>query len=86
MGREDGEVEFLLVSSIKYYVFCIRGVNNGNAVNYEILSLFRQLADSLQNDKRKEKIRIFWQEAHELHLIFQKITNTLDNKKLKIDN
>jgi len=34
----------------------------------------------------KEKIRIFWKEAHELHLIFQKITNTLDNKKLKIDN
>ena len=29
----------------------------------------------------KEKIRIFWQEAHELHLIFQKITNTLDGNK-----
>jgi len=28
----------------------------------------------------KEKIRIFWKEAHELHLIFQKITNTLDGK------
>ncbi len=28
----------------------------------------------------KEKIRIFWREAHELHLIFQKITNTLDKK------
>ena len=28
----------------------------------------------------KEKIRIFWQEAHEFHLIFQKITNTLDKK------
>ncbi len=28
----------------------------------------------------KEKIRIYWQEAHEFHLIFQKITNTLDKK------
>lgn len=28
----------------------------------------------------KEKIRVFWQEAHEFHLIFQKITNTLDKK------
>lgn len=28
----------------------------------------------------KEKVRNFWQEAHELHLIFQKITNTLDKK------
>jgi len=29
----------------------------------------------------KEKIRIFWKEAHEFHLIFQKITNTLDKNK-----
>ena len=29
----------------------------------------------------KEEIRIFWQEAHELHLIFQKTTSTLDKKK-----
>ena len=29
----------------------------------------------------KEKTKVFWQEAHELHLIFQKITNTLDKKK-----
>jgi four helix bundle protein len=29
----------------------------------------------------KEKIRIFWQEAHEIHLIFQKITSTLDQDK-----
>ena len=29
----------------------------------------------------KEKIRIFWQEAHEFHLIFQKITNTLDKNE-----
>ncbi len=29
----------------------------------------------------KEKIRILWQEAHEFHLIFQKITNTLDKNK-----
>ena len=28
----------------------------------------------------QKKIRIFWKEAHELHLIFQKITNTLDKK------
>lgn len=26
------------------------------------------------------KVKIFWKEAHELHLIFQKITNTLDKK------
>lgn len=29
----------------------------------------------------REKTRSFWQEAHEFHLIFQKITNTLDCKK-----
>jgi four helix bundle protein len=29
----------------------------------------------------KVKLRSFWSEAHELHLIFQKITNTLDKKK-----
>ena len=29
----------------------------------------------------KEEIRIFWKEAHELHLIFQKVTNTMDKKK-----
>jgi len=28
----------------------------------------------------KEKIKIFWQEAHQFHLIFQKITNTLNQK------
>jgi|SRR3989338_1067805 len=28
----------------------------------------------------KENLRNFWQEAHEFHLIFQKITNTLDKK------
>ena len=28
----------------------------------------------------KEKIRVFWKEAHEFHLIFQKITNTLNKK------
>lgn len=31
----------------------------------------------------KEKIRIFWKEAHEFHLIFQKITNTIDGAKFK---
>lgn len=30
----------------------------------------------------KEKLRIFWKEAHEFHLIFQKITNTLDKKNV----
>lgn len=29
----------------------------------------------------KEKIKNFWKEAHEFHLIFQKITNTLDKKR-----
>ena len=29
----------------------------------------------------KEKIRKLWKEAHEFHLIFQKITNTLDKNK-----
>ncbi len=28
----------------------------------------------------KEKIMKFWQEAHEFHLIFQKVTNTMDDK------
>jgi len=33
----------------------------------------------------KEQIRKFWKEAHELHLIFQKITNTMSggNKSLE---
>ena len=30
----------------------------------------------------KEKIRNFWKEAHEFHLIFQKITNTLNKKNV----
>jgi four helix bundle protein len=30
----------------------------------------------------EKKSRIFWKEAHQLHLIFQKITNTLDKNKL----
>ncbi len=29
----------------------------------------------------KEEIKAFWREAHELHLIFQKITNTIDKNK-----
>ena len=29
----------------------------------------------------KVKIKVYWQEAHEFHLIFQKITNTLDKNK-----
>ena len=28
----------------------------------------------------KEKIKIFWQEAHQFHLIFEKISNTLNQK------
>ena len=28
----------------------------------------------------KEKILVLWQEAHEFHLIFQKVTSTMDNK------
>jgi len=39
----------------------------------------RMLAKS--NPELKENIRNFWKEAHEFHLIFQKITNTLDTKK-----
>jgi len=35
----------------------------------------------------KDEIKSFWKEAHELHLIFQKITNTLDkNRGSKIKN
>lgn len=33
------------------------------------------------NSELKNKTRNLWQEAHELHLIFQKITNTLNRKK-----
>ena len=33
----------------------------------------------------KETIKTFWKEVHELHLIFQKITSSL-NKSLKIGN
>ena len=40
---------------------------------------FRVLAK--YHPELKEKLRNFWKEAHELHLIFQKITNTLDKKK-----
>lgn len=35
---------------------------------------------AMYHSELKEKIRVFWKEAHELHLIFQKITNTLDKK------
>jgi four helix bundle protein len=31
----------------------------------------------------KETIKRFWSEAHELHLIFQKITITIDEKKFR---
>ena len=40
---------------------------------------FRILAK--HHPELKEEIRIFWKEAHELHLIFQKVTNTMDKKK-----
>ena len=36
---------------------------------------------SVHHPESKDKIREFWKEAHEFHLIFQKITNTLDNGK-----
>ncbi|MDP3697555.1 MAG: four helix bundle protein [Candidatus Taylorbacteria bacterium] len=35
--------------------------------------------------ERKEEIRKFWKECHELVLIFQKITSTLRSKSLKIE-
>jgi len=38
------------------------------------------------NPELKDKILNFWKEAHELHLIFQKITNTIDNGKKKFEN
>lgn len=44
---------------------------------------FRILAK--HHPELKEGIKIFWKEAHELHLIFQKITSTLDKKSLKIE-
>ncbi|MDH7476087.1 MAG: four helix bundle protein [Microgenomates group bacterium] len=37
------------------------------------------------SSSKKEKIKFFWGETHQLHLIFQKITNTL-NKNLKTKN
>jgi len=39
----------------------------------------RMLAKSAP--RQAQECRKLWQEAHELHLIFQKITNTLDKKK-----
>ncbi len=36
---------------------------------------------SVYNDILKEETMVFWKEAHELHLIFQKITSTLDKNK-----
>lgn len=33
------------------------------------------------NPELSDKIRNFWKEAHEFHLIFQKITSTIDGKK-----
>ncbi len=38
---------------------------------------------SVYHPDLKEKTRIFWKEAHEFHLIFQKITNTIDGVKFK---
>ena len=36
---------------------------------------------SVYNDILKEETMVFWKEAHESHLIFQKITSTLDKNK-----
>jgi len=36
------------------------------------------------NPEKTSQCRILWQEAHELHLIFQKITNTLDKNSQRI--
>ena len=33
------------------------------------------------NPELKDNIRNFWKEAHEFHLIFQKVTSTIDNNK-----
>jgi len=38
---------------------------------------------AINQPELKEKIRDFWKEAHEFHLIFQKITNTIDKKRLE---
>ena len=35
---------------------------------------------------RREEIKVLWQEAHELTMIFQKITNSLKNKNLVIES
>ena len=42
---------------------------------------FRVLAKC--HPELKQKLKTLWQEAHEFHLIFQKITNTLDKKNKK---
>ncbi len=42
---------------------------------------FRMLAADVE--ERKTELRELWQEAHELNLIFQKITTTLDKNDLK---
>lgn len=44
----------------------------------------RMIAISLP--EAKEKIRTLWKECQELVLIFQKITSTLRNGKMKIEN
>ncbi len=36
---------------------------------------------SAHQPELKEKAKILWKEAHEFHLIFQKVTNTIDNDK-----
>ncbi|MBI2326252.1 four helix bundle protein [Candidatus Collierbacteria bacterium] len=36
--------------------------------------------------EKKDQLRLLWGEVQELTLIFQKITNTLSNKGLKLEN
>jgi len=45
---------------------------------------FRMLSQT--NPEKKEDLRKLWQEAQELTMIFQKITNSLRNKKYEATN
>jgi four helix bundle protein len=42
-----------------------------------------RMLSAIVNDSKKEELRVLWQEAQELTLIFGKITGTMSNKKSK---
>ena len=73
MAEEKLSIIFIKLSDFRNKIYICKKEANETKYWLRILAKY--------HPELKEKIRAFWREAHELHLIFQKITNTLDNKK-----